>query len=70
MFSSRITRRGGFNQEKSQKRCLGLKVLPLGPGVPKTSFGKIQKTHLSETTAKNSVLEVTLLSKVNFFDSQ
>ena len=58
---------GGLNQEKSQKWCLGLGPIYLEritPGVLKTSFGKIQKIHPSETTAKNTCVEVTLLSKV------
>ena len=64
---------GGFNQEKSQKWCLGLGPIYLEsttPEVFRTSFGKIPKAHLSETTAKNPFLEITLLNKVQFFNNQ
>ena len=62
---------GGLNQEKSQKWCLGLGPIYLESNTPevfKTSFGKIQKIHPSETAAKHPFVKVTLLSKVNFFD--
>ena len=64
---------GGLNQKKSQKWCLGLGPIYIEittPEVFKTSLGKIPKTHPSETTAKNSSLEVTLFNKVHFFNSQ
>ena len=64
---------GGLNQEKSQKWCLGLGPIYLESTtreVFKISFGKIPKTRPSETIAKNPFLEVTLLNKVNFFNSQ
>ena len=64
---------GSLNQEKSQKWCLDLGPIYLEsitPEVFKTSFGKIPKTRPSETMAKNLFLEVTLLNKVNFFNSQ
>ena len=64
---------GGLNEEKSQKWCLGLGPIYLESTtleVFKISFGKIPKTRPSETIAKNPFLEVTLLNKVNFFNSQ
>ena len=40
------------------------------PEVLKTSYGKIPKTRPSETTAKNSFLEVTLYNRVHFLNSE
>ena len=56
-----------------KKRCLSLGPIYLEsttPEVFKTSFGKIPKTRPSETIAKNPFLEVTLLNKINFFNSK